>query len=62
MNFRRNTNPGGFSYCFEPGCDVDAVAIEIAALDHDVAQIDTDAQNDASILRQAGVCCSHAPL
>jgi hypothetical protein len=62
MDLRRYTNPGGLRYRFEPGCDVDTVAIEVAAFDHYVAQIDTDAQNDASILRQAGVCCGHALL
>src|SRR5262245_64520461 len=62
MNFRRDTNPGRLRYRFEPGCNVDTIAIEIAALDHDIAQIDTDAQNNASILRQARTCCCHTLL
>ena len=39
---------------FQARGDVDAVAIEIAALHHDVAEIDADAQHDAAVLRLPG--------
>ena len=42
--------PPGSASCFQPRRDVDAVAIEIAALDDHVAEIDADAQNDAPVL------------
>ena len=46
----------------QPRCDVDAVAIEVAALDHDVAEIDTDAQDDVAILGLTAVRGGHALL
>src|SRR5262245_32085844 len=62
MNFPRNADGAGLGDCFEPGRDVNAVTIKVAALDHDVTQIDADAQNDGSVQGQSGVCCSHVPL
>ena len=38
--------PPGSAMRFQTGSDVDAVAVEVAALDHDVTQIDADAQYD----------------
>ena len=46
----------------EPGGDVDPVAIEVVALDHHVAQIDPDAQDDVPILGNIGVGNVHRRL
>jgi hypothetical protein len=43
-------------------CDVDAVTIEVAALDQDVTQIDTNTQHDAASLREVCIRSGHAVL
>ena len=58
----RYENATGIGQAFETGRDVDAVAIEVAALDHHVAEIDPDAQYDLPVLRQAGVGRFHGLL
>ena len=40
----RDADAAGIGQSFQSGCHVDAVAIEIVALDHYVAKIDADAQ------------------
>ena len=40
----RDDDPAGAGEAFEPGGDIDAVAVQIAALDHDIAEIDADPQ------------------
>ena len=57
-----NPDATRFRDAFEAGCDIDAVAIEIAALDHDIAEIDADAQHDATILGQITIRRGHALL
>src|SRR4029450_7664360 len=42
--------------------DIDAVAIEIAALDHHIAEIDADAQQNSPLPRQTVVRGRHALL
>ena len=44
----------------EPRRDVDAVAIEVAALDHHVAEVDSDAKDDPPILGQPWLAASMA--
>ena len=39
-----NGYPTGIRQPLEPGCDVDAVAVNIIFVDDDIARIDTDAQ------------------
>ena len=46
----------------EPRGHVDAVAIEIVAVDDDVAQIDADAKLDMPIFGDAGIALDHAAL
>jgi hypothetical protein len=46
----------------EPGRDVDAVAVDVLALDDDVAEIDADAQRDALFLGQPALALGDAPL
>ena len=40
----------GLGHLLQPGGDVDAIAVEIAALDHHVAEIDADAQYNALVV------------
>src|SRR5262249_48300787 len=47
----RNQDATWFGNPFQAGRDVDAVAVEIAAFDHDVAQVDSNTQHYPSILR-----------
>jgi hypothetical protein len=58
----RNADAAGFGQRLEPRRDVDAIAVDIVAVDDDVAEIDPDAEIDAAILAQAGVALGHAAL
>ena len=55
-------HPAGIGQGFDPRGDVDAVAIEIVALDDHVAEIDADAQFDAVVRRDACVPLGHRLL
>jgi hypothetical protein len=55
-------HPAGIGQGFDPCRDVDAVAIEVVALDDHVAEIDADAQFDAVVRRDAGVPLGHRLL
>ena len=46
----------------EPRRDVDAVTEDVVALDDDVAEIDADAELDASVLRHVLIALDHRPL
>ncbi len=61
---RRGTeaNPARLGQRFEPGCNVDAVAEDVAILDDDVADIDAHAKFDAALCRCCGVAGDHLPL
>ena len=58
----RDADAAGFGKGLEPGRDVDAVAVEIVALDDDVAEIDADAELDAPSWRNVLVALGHAAL
>ena len=47
---------------FDPCRDVDAVAIEVVALDDHIAEIDADAQFDAIVRSDTGVSLGHRLL
>src|SRR5262245_15438494 len=47
---------------FEPCRDVYPIAVEIAALDHNVTQIDADTQHDVAFLRLAVIGSGHTLL
>ena len=59
----RQTDRAGLRDAFEPRRDIDAVAhqVAVALLDH-VADMNADAENDAPVLRHAGVALDHAVL
>src|SRR6202022_2455790 len=52
----------GIGERFDPGGDVDAVAIKIVALDDHVAEIDADAQLDAAVRRDVAVALAYRLL
>ena len=52
----------GLGDTFEPGGNVDAVAVNIAVLDDDVADMNADAELDALVLRHGRVTLDHAVL
>jgi hypothetical protein len=52
----------GFGQRLEPGGDIDAIAEQIVALDHDVAEIDADAEFEAPVLGQLGVAAGKLRL
>ena len=62
MHAAGNTDPARLSHRLQPDGDDDAVAIEVAALDHQVAQVDADAKRDASIVRDTAVRRCHLVL
>ena len=55
-------HPAGIGQGFDPRGDVDAVAIEVVALDDHIAEIDADAQLDAVVRRDARVPLGHRLL
>ena len=57
-----NEDATRFGDSLETGSDVDAIAIKIAAFDHDVAQTNPNAKDDAALRRQFGICPSHPLL
>jgi hypothetical protein len=54
--------PSGIGQGLDPRGDVDAVAIEIVALDDYVAEIDANAQLDTTVRRDTGVALGHRLL
>jgi len=62
VNDGRNADPSGLRYRFEPSGDIDPVAINIAAVNHDVAEVDADAKHNAPALGDIGIPCRHAAL
>ncbi len=51
----RDAGPAGLGERLQPGRHVDAVAEQVVALDHDVAQIDADAEAHAVLLAKVRV-------
>jgi len=57
-----DADAAGLGELFETGSDVDAVAENIVLVDHDVAEVNADAEFDPRILRHGGVLPGHAAL
>ena len=47
---------------FEPGGQVDAIAVEILAIDHDITDIDAHAEFDLAIIGDPSIAVMHAGL
>src|SRR5271170_6958975 len=62
MNRIGDEHPAGIGQGFDPCGDVDAVAIEVVALDDHVAEIDPDAQFDAVVRAYTRVVLGHRLL
>jgi hypothetical protein len=60
---RGDANPAGLGERLEPRGDVDAVAVDVVALDNDIAEIDADAQHDrgGALFGSGGNAPSAAP-
>ena len=58
----REVDPARLRHAFEPRGDVDAVAVDIVAVDDDVADVDADAEDDPVVLGQPIVAERHAAL
>ena len=59
----READRAGLGDAFQACGDIDAVAHQIAvALFDDVPEVDANAEDDASVLRQAGVALDHGVL
>jgi hypothetical protein len=61
LNTGRNANASRFRQTFKASSDVHAVTEDVAVLDHDVADVDPDAEFDAAV-RCAGIALGHAAL
>src|SRR4029077_9587485 len=57
-----NANAAGLRQCLQPCSDVDAVTIDVVAIDNDVAEIDADPKCDAFGLRRLGIAVDHSSL
>jgi len=55
-------HPAGIGQGFDASGDVDAVAIEVVALDDHVAEIDADAQLDAAVHNRTSIPLDHCLL
>jgi hypothetical protein len=58
----RDADAAGLCQCLQPRRDVDAVAVDVAAIDDHVAEIDRDPEGDAFVLGRIGVAVHHRPL
>jgi len=62
VNCIGDQHPAGIGQGFDAYGDIDAVAIEVVALDDHIAEIDADAQFDAIVRRDTGVPLGHRLL
>src|SRR5207248_6461798 len=58
----RHENRSRIGNAFKPCRDVDAVAIDVAIFDDDIAQVDADAEFDAALLGFGAIALGHAGL
>ena len=58
----RDADAAGLRQCLQPRRDVDTVAIDVAAVGDDVAEVDPDAKGDAFVFGRLGVAVDHRPL
>ncbi len=53
MNRARDADPSGLGKALQPSRNVYAIAMDIVAVDHHVAQVDADAELNPLVLGQA---------
>src|SRR5262245_14543389 len=59
---RRTGDPAGPRQTFQPCRNVDAIAVEVVAVDDNVTQIYADAKLDVPVFGHTGVALKHAAL
>ena len=57
-----DADPAGLGDVFQPCSDVDAIAEDISFLDHDIANMDTDAEFDALVGWHSSIALRHPAL
>src|SRR5476649_1301081 len=62
MNDARNHDSTGIGERLQPRCHVDTVAKDVVTVDHNVADIDADAELDAAVGLNANVPLDHSAL
>jgi hypothetical protein len=58
----RDADAARFGQPIQPRGDIDAVAVDVIAIDNHVAEIDADAEDDALILGDTRIAVDHRPL
>ncbi len=58
----RDADAARLRQCLQPRGDVDTVAVNVAAVGDDVAEIDPDPKGNALVLGHLGVAVRHRPL
>ena len=58
----RDADAARFRQCLQPRCDVDAVAVDVVAIDNHITKIDPDANGYALVLGHLGIAVDHRPL
>jgi hypothetical protein len=61
-HYTADTDATGIGQGFEPCCDINPVAVDIAPVLYDVAEIDPHPEFNAAIGRHVGVSLRHLPL
>src|SRR5215471_4357249 len=62
MYAARNADSTRFGKLLQPRRYIDAIAVDVVALDNDVADVDTHAKVDPLIGSQAGIAAKHSAL
>ena len=62
MDLAGDAEATGIGQSLEPRRNVDAIAVDVRALDHDVAEVDADAQSNALLVGQVGLPVGHRSL
>jgi hypothetical protein len=58
----RDADAAGLGNAFQPRGDVDAIAVDVAVFDDDVAKVDTDPEGDPLPLWRPGIALDHPAL
>ena len=62
MDNARDADAARFGHPFQPRRDIHPVAVNVAVLDDDVAEIDADPEDDPLVFGRPRVALIHAPL
>src|SRR5215468_6590907 len=57
-----NANAAGIGQLFKPRCNVHAVAVDVASVDDDVTDIDSNSEHDRLVVRNLQVALCNAAL